>query len=139
MEIHDLSATPRGRDFVEEATKAKARSFGDRLDDEIPGGSLALGREQLEALTGLGHVSVGAPSQRAFRRTDLRPFASALSKLQSARDLLSARRFPVALAGYDSLLAACPESPLARQERAQALRSMGRLDDTGQAEAELNP
>jgi len=51
-----------------------------------------------------------------------------MGRFQAARQLLSAKHYAEALAGYDAFISAYPDSALAHQERGQALRSMGRLD-----------
>jgi tetratricopeptide (TPR) repeat protein len=127
-EASNVASTPDGKAFVSASAAARSRIFGDRMAAELWQGTLAASPDQLNALKGLGYVSSTGASGKPLRRVDLRAFAGELSKLQEARELLSARRYDEALARYDAFLRAFPDSSLAHQERGQALRSMGRLD-----------
>jgi tetratricopeptide (TPR) repeat protein len=98
------------------------------METELFGGDLALSEHDIDALKGLGYVPTTAAGARPLRRVDLRRFAVDLGRFQTARQLLSSKRFAEALAGYDAFIAAYPDSALAYQERGQALRSLGRLD-----------
>jgi tetratricopeptide (TPR) repeat protein len=119
----DFAASERGREFSRQALVEKERLLGADLDANER--TLSLSRGESESLRSLGYVEGPRTARRALRKADLRRFAADLSRLDEARRLFSARRFPEALRSYDAFVGAYPDSAMAHQERGQVLAAMG--------------
>ena len=139
-EVYDLQSDPgetsnladsgQGSAFIREAAAQRGRLLGP--ESSLLTATLTLPPEQLAALRSLGYVSSGRTGS-SWRKVDLRSFAQDFSRMDEARRLFSTNRRAEALAAYDALLAAYPNSTLAWQERGQVLAALGRPEEAARS------